>query len=272
MIVRSICGPAATRLRRPVPLLWLLLLILAMPQPTAAAIPVVTDVSAGDFSTCARTSDSAAWCWGDNRHGQLGDGTTTDRHRPRRVRQAGGTPLADVVAVSAGSGFACAVTSGGAVWCWGDNGYGQLGNGVTSGGDHPVRVRWGDGEFLEGATAVSTADGHACARTSDGAAWCWGNDYRGQLGDGTSTEDPMLAVRVTRADGAPLADVTTVSAGGYDPQIGDVSQTCASTSDGAAWCWGGNEGGSSVTARPRSGSARSASLARAGCRSSGSSP
>ena len=203
----------------------------------------VTALSAGLDHTCARTSDGAAWCWGTNRQGQLGDGTTTERHRAVRVTKAGGGYLTGVTAISAAGSLGqiefadtCARTSDGAAWCWGSNNTGQLGDGSTTDRHRAVRVTKAGGGALTGVTAISAGGGFSCARTSNGAAWCWGLNALGDLGDGTTTPERLRAVRVTKAGGGYLAGVTAISAGGVS--------ACARTTDGAAWCWGGNFFGS----------------------------
>ena len=73
-------------------------------------------------------------CWGSNGYGQLGDGTTTDRHAPT------GPVLRDVTVLAAGTWHTCALERGGAVHCWGRNEYGQLGDGTTRSSSAAVRV------------------------------------------------------------------------------------------------------------------------------------
>lgn len=203
-----------------------------------AATPATTikAIAAGSAHTCAVASNGTAWCWGSNDHGQLGDGTTLERHRPVQVTRGSGGYLSGIVAISAGANDTCAVTGGGAAWCWGANDRGQLGDGSTIDRHAPVRVTRSAGVNLAGVTAISTAAwaGHTCAATSDGAAWCWGSNGHGELGDGTII-DRHRAVHATRAGGANLAGVTMISAGGL--------HTCARTVSGAAWCWGDNYDG-----------------------------
>jgi alpha-tubulin suppressor-like RCC1 family protein len=181
----------------------------------------VTAVTAGDGHTCAVTRAGAVWCWGDNRAGQLGDGTTTSRHTP--VAVSGLT--SGVVAITAGDYHTCAVASAGALWCWGSNGNGQLGDGTTTNRLTPVVV-----SGIEGATAIAAAPSHTCAVASGGAVWCWGWNGSGQLGDGTTT-DALAPVAVKYLG----SGVATVTAGG--------AHTCAVTSAGAVWCWGSGTAG-----------------------------
>jgi alpha-tubulin suppressor-like RCC1 family protein len=92
-------------------------------------------VSAGQWHTCTWQSDGTGWCWGKNVSGQLGDGSTLDRHVPASVQG-----IADVTQMSAGSSHSCAVRSDGTAWCWGGNDHGELGNGEVLDSITPVQV------------------------------------------------------------------------------------------------------------------------------------
>ena len=177
-------------------------------------------VAAASRHTCALTGAGAVVCWGHNDTGQLGDGTTTTRPTPVAVSGLGG----GVVAVTAGYGHTCALTDAGAVWCWGQNDYGQLGDGTTTNALVPVAVSG----LGSGTAAIAAGSVHTCAVTSGGAVRCWGQNDTGQLGDGTNT-----------------SALTPVAASGLESGVAVVAagsgNTCALTSAGAAWCWGGNE-------------------------------
>ena len=146
-----------------------------------------TAMSAGYTHSCGVTAAGAAYCWGYNEYGALGDGTTTNRLTPGLV--AGGVSFA---AVSAGDFHNCGVTAAGAVYCWGDNSSGQLGDGTTTTRLSPVLVTGG----LSFA-ALSAGSRHTCGVTAAGAAYCWGSNGSGQLGDGTTT-DRLAPVRVVQ--------------------------------------------------------------------------
>ena len=139
----------------------------------------VVSLSAGSRFTCASRANGTAWCWGVNTYGQLGDGTTMRRTLPTQV-----STLANVATISAGFsslyGHVCAVTTTGEAWCWGDNRYGQVGDGTTMNTRlTPVRV-------LTDVSAVAVGGGdHTCAVLTDAGVRCWGHNTNGQLGNGS---------------------------------------------------------------------------------------
>ena len=96
----------------------------------------VAAITAGYEHTCALTTVGAVTCWGGDSNGQLGNGTITNSGIPVAVSGLGG----GVAAITAGDYHACALTTAGAVMCWGDNASGQLGNGTTTDSDIPVAV------------------------------------------------------------------------------------------------------------------------------------
>jgi alpha-tubulin suppressor-like RCC1 family protein len=144
---------------------------------TVDAPPVrFRDIVAGWFFTCALDDVGAAWCWGQNGEGQLGDGTPTPRERP--VRVIGGHQF---VALAAGGAHACGITATGEAWCWGRNGEAQLGIGRSGAGEStPQRVlglpslQW---------TSIAAGFTRTCGIAA-GDAWCWGS--------GSSSSFPTL--------------------------------------------------------------------------------
>lgn len=134
-------------------------------------------VSAGADHTCVLTTAGAAKCWGNNDHGQLGDGTSASRSTPVDVR--GLTPGA--ISIEASSRSTCAVTALGAIKCWGFNILGQLGDGTTTARSTPVDVIG----LTAGVIAVESDGGRACALTKQGGTRCWGRFW---LGDGTNSD------------------------------------------------------------------------------------
>ena len=191
-----------------------------LPGAPAYAETGVTALGAGGLTSCAVDDDGALQCWGDNRWGQLGDGTTGSRSAPVDV-----VGLDDgVTAVDGGGSATCALKADGSVYCWGRNQYGMLGNGTTDDAYTPVQV---DG-LAGNAVQISVGAYHACARLDDGSAQCWGNNWYGSLGDGTEN-DSTTPVAVVDLD-----EITDISAGSIE--------TCA-VSNGAVFCWGSNQFG-----------------------------
>jgi alpha-tubulin suppressor-like RCC1 family protein len=151
---------------------------------TGAALRRATLVG-GDRHTCGLTSAGAAYCWGDNSYGQLGTTTNTGTDTPNPTPTAVSVPSGvTFVSLEAGVYHTCGLTSAGAAYCWGDSGNGQLGNGTTTGSSAPVAVSAPEGVTFAGLAAGSY---HNCGVTSAGAAYCWGFNGYGQLGDGTTT-------------------------------------------------------------------------------------
>jgi alpha-tubulin suppressor-like RCC1 family protein len=195
-------------------------------------------VSAGGGYTCGVTTDGAAYCWGYNGDGELGNGTTTG---PEQCGPSGGTvacsstPVAVAggyafVTVSAGDGQTCGVTTGGAAYCWGYNGSGELGTGSTTSSATPAAVVGGHTFSMVSATGLE----HTCGVTADGAAYCWGDNFWGELGTGTTTSS---STPVPVLGGHTFA---TVSTGGYYIDIVETgsAHTCGVTTGGIVYCWG----------------------------------
>lgn len=139
----------------------------------------VASVSASNWYACALTKAGGVKCWGDNSVGELGDGTLTDSSVPVAVVGLS----SGVASVSAGQWHTCAVTRNGRAKCWGSNGSGELGDGTTNDSNVPVTVTG----LRSTVSSVSAGSEHTCALISHGRVRCWGMNYVGELGDGTTT-------------------------------------------------------------------------------------
>src|SRR5439155_1618451 len=150
-------------------------------------------VTGGAAHTCGLTTglSAAAYCWGGNGSGQLGDGTKTNQLTPVLVQAPAGVSFA---AVTAGAAHTCGVTAAGAAYCWGDNGVDQLGDGTTTSQTTPVLGQAPAGVSFAAVTAGAV---NTCGVTASGTVYCWGRNVEGQLGDGTTT-DRLTPVRVVQ--------------------------------------------------------------------------
>jgi alpha-tubulin suppressor-like RCC1 family protein len=192
------------------------------PVPVTGLATGVAAIAAGNYHTCVLTTTGGVRCWGANDSGQLGDGTTTDRTAPVAV-----TGLATgVTAIAAGDSHTCAVTISGGVKCWGFNSNRQLGDGTTTTRTVPVSVNG----LTSAAAAVTAGRSHTCALTIGGGVTCWGDNWSGQLGDGTA-----MTRTVPVAVSGLTSGVAAIAAGEY--------HTCAVTTVGGVQCWGGNDHG-----------------------------
>lgn len=187
------------------------------------------DLEADAHHTCGLTSDGRAYCWGLNEDGQLGDGTTEVRIAPTPV--SGGRTF---TSLAAGGGFGstahnCGRTGAGGAWCWGDNGFGQLGDGSTTERHVPTLVSGGLSW-----TNLTGGGAHTCGLSSAGAAYCWGNNVSGEVGDQSNTNRDVPAAVAGPGGGAALT-FASLTAGN--------AHSCGRAGAGAIYCWGANPSG-----------------------------
>jgi alpha-tubulin suppressor-like RCC1 family protein len=176
----------------------------------------------GQFHTCFLTATNGVQCLGNNSSGQLGDGTTTNSLKPVSVNGlASGASV-----LNPGGSHTCTLNAAIGVMCWGYNGYGQLGDGTTTDRHSPVTVT----DLASGVRGVSAGLTHTCALKTNDVMKCWGFNYYGQLGDGTTT-NRLVPVTVNGLVGVP----SSIRVG--------YSHTCALMQGGGVRCWGSNEFG-----------------------------
>lgn len=175
------------------------------------------EIAAGLNHTCGVRQDKTLWCWGRNASGQLGDGTTTTRPDPKQVVAPDALGWVDVVA---SGDFTCGLREGGALYCWGTNTLGQLGQmDVVSPVNTPKQV---PGTFV----AVDAGANHTCGVRMDGTLACWGRNSSGELGLGNTTSPTLGPTQVG------------VATNWKKVFLGQGTSTCATQMDGTMYCWG----------------------------------
>ena len=185
-----------------------------------------TSLSAGVSHTCGLVNfnmesvkqNGIAFCWGNNRFGQLGNETNTNSTVPSRVS----TNL-QFSSISARGNHTCGLTTNSEAFCWGNNSDGQLGNGTQKNSSIPVQVSGGL-QFL----GVTVGGSHTCGLTFVGIAYCWGNNSFGALGNGSNAN----STKPVPVSGS--LHFSSISAG--------ASHSCGTTKNGSAYCWGSNLG------------------------------
>ncbi|MCB0391030.1 MAG: hypothetical protein KDD58_07060 [Bdellovibrionales bacterium] len=188
-----------------------------------------SQLSLGAYFSCAR-ENSGAKCWGDNANGQLGDSTNSLRSTPVDVSGLN----SGVVKIVTGSNFSCALKTNGDVKCWGDNTFGQLGNGNNTDSYTPISV-----SSLSNIIDIAAGVFHACAIKDNGSLYCWGKNGAGQLGvdstDNKNTPQPVLGI-----DGVNQRTKLVSINGNHSDSNGS---TCVVLENGESKCWGLNTNG-----------------------------
>ena len=196
------------------------------PAATVALEGIATAISVGTAHSCALLENGDVQCWGANGSGQLGNGTTSYRSSP--VTVAGLDD--DATAIATGVKHSCALLQSQRIQCWGDNRYGQLGDGNrTATPSSPVTV--------EGLSAmpeqVAVGGTYSCAVLTGNIVQCWGSNAFGELGNGTTMESQMTPVAVQGISGT------------VESLVLGFSHSCVLLEDGTVQCWGANGQGQS---------------------------
>lgn len=227
---------------------------------------IATGPGGGNAVACAVSNVGNVYCWGYNGSNNFGDnGVNASSSIPVRTLKGGavsgdndGTYLTNIKDISIGADSACAVSNAGNIYCWGQDGYGQLGDNAVTPRATPVRVLKGgavsgdnDGTYLTNISSVNVGYYSTCAvSTGSGNLYCWGNNTYGNLGTGNTTLS-KIPVKVS-AGNAPAANsyldtgsyylsgISSVSLGGNG--INGSYYTCAlsAISTYQVFCWGGN--------------------------------
>lgn len=207
----------------------------------------IAEVSAGQSHACARDTAGGVWCWGANNRGQIGDGTTTQRNVATPVLDAAAGPaLTGALDLDVGADHACVLKAGDALWCWGINNRGQLGDGTTPPADRLSPVSVGS------AVKFTTGNMTTCVMRADESVLCTGDAWRNRIGNGAPVYDTISYYStpervLTAPGGAPLTGVDTIVSGGAN---------CALMKDTSVLCWGDDThgqigtGGGSTTPAP----------------------
>ena len=209
----------------------------ATPVKTSGLSNII-EVAAGNYHSLALRSDGKIWAWGLDYSGQLGNGSSGTYSgggpilfpNPVQVGNLRTGYLTNVIAISAGFNSSYALKADGTVWAWGDNAYGELGDGTKTLRSFPVQVTNIISHVVfSDVIAVSGGNAHALALKSDGTVWAWGNNTSGQLGNGTQTQSS------TPVQVPGLYDIIAISAGG--------TSSYALDGGGNVWVWGDNSSG-----------------------------
>lgn len=193
-------------------------------SPVQADITDVKYIAVGNANTFAIKTDGTLWAWGFNGNGELGLGDTASRSVPTQV-----TGLAGVIQVAGtNGGFTACLLDTGAVWAWGYNNKGQLGNGTINNSTVPVQSTASDFADIR---EIDLGSEHVVARKDDGTVWTWGNNGAKQCGRGVSAWYTQPGQVTT----AGVSSVTKVKAGAI--------HTVVLKNDGTVWTWGSNKYG-----------------------------
>ena len=190
---------------------------------TVSSLSGVLSTASGGTDTVVVKGDHTIWSFGNNSSGQLGTGNTTSSQVP--VTIATSALNGDALQVDSGTSHTLALKGDGTVWSWGNNQYGQLGNGTTTSNSTPAQITALAGSFV----AIAAGGSHSIALKNDGTVWVWGYNADGELGNSTTTNSTSpIAV-------ANLTNVIAIGA--------TAKNSYALKADGTVWSWGAGTSG-----------------------------
>ena len=202
----------------------------------------IVQVDTGDYHSLALDSNGKVYAWGGDGSGMLGNGATTGTQvSPVAVDTSGVLNGKTITAVAAGSFHSLALDSSGKVYSWGSSPSGALGNGTTSSQVHPVTVDTSG--VLSGKTITSIAAGHvySLALDSSGKVYSWGDNYSGQLGNGSTADNQLSPIAVDASGALNGKTITAISASMFDSLLGVNYYSLALDSSGKVYSWGNDD-------------------------------
>jgi alpha-tubulin suppressor-like RCC1 family protein len=186
-------------------------------------------ISAGDDNTCG-TAKGKAFCWGENQYAQVGDPAKTECYYAAPQQVQSDRPFVKVATGDTGS---CALTPRGEMYCWGDNGNGQIGQGNTTTGDSCPNAQgrpcYLSPTLVKGGLTFASINAHQstrCGVTEDGKLYCWGNPEFRQVGIPDGSNYPSAPVQIE-----PNWSRVAIAA----------HASCGIDKDGKPYCWGISE-------------------------------
>ncbi|MGE0787307.1 MAG: RCC1 domain-containing protein [Sandaracinaceae bacterium] len=196
----------------------------SVPHPEGRAW---VEADLGHEFTCALDDDGAVYCWGNNDCLELGTPIGADSLSPslvpRLMDPTNGTTLR-ALQITTGAFHTCARYDDGSIWCWGANGFGNLGVVSSTDKSQPVRVELDDARYLNCGSST------CCAMGADDQLACWGKNDAGQVGTGVAFSSQRTPT--------PIGSAT-----GWIRYDNGASHSCAVRADGAVFCWGANDRG-----------------------------
>jgi len=190
-------------------------------------------VGSGMAHSCALKKNGSVWCWGENTHGVLGNGSENNIEFPIAVQNVDGSLFMDIISLGVGRTNNCAVKKNGTLWCWGSNSSGQIGDGSKERKPNPVMVRNENWIAFANVSQVAVGDDFACSLKKNGTVWCWGSNLFGQLGTGLFLDHRFHPSMVNEIlGGAPFGKVKEILVSSHS--------ICALKNDKSVWCWGDN--------------------------------